>query len=225
MLVETRQFQSKSGNPVPLFLSDKRSPWHKQFANFDQKFEMGTFESDVDSFISTSNEMAEFELTSDPTREDPWNMLGLKAFKVPNVTQSVFNILSSAINNKETIAAEYHENSNSLRPYMYQHTVESNVNRTAEDKAEVRQWLKDCMPPKPKGINGFPKGSAAAHFGTNHTHVLERVLSKSDQVRRLEPSVYEVEKVLQTDQETMDSLSDGQIFTVIANSVNVGKQQ
>lgn len=196
-----------------MFLPDKQSPWCKGYPNFDKKFKIEEFQNDIDNIIRISEpaamQHAESQSSSDHIScNEPWNLLGLRGFKVPNDMHTVFNILLSPVINKKTITADFQNNASALRPYMYARNVTSNASRSETSKDEVKQWLK-TMPPEPvqpkqprqsrqdneqetatgkekelRRFIGFAKGAAAQHFGENHVHVLERVVAKSLAVKK-----------------------------------------
>ena len=226
-----------------MFLADKSSPWYKGFPNFDKKFNIEDFQKDVDNIIAISESLTMQRAESQSSSEgEPWNLLGLKGFKVPNETKTVFNILQSTIPmDKKTVTAEFASDSTGTRVYAYARNVCGNVDRCEDDKKEVKEWLK-TMPPEPKQPKqpkkskedkeaetkkkkgtGFPKGAAAKHFGEDNTQVLDRVFEKLLLVQRPSPDAYGETSVLKTDQEILDSLEAVPAFNNVFNSENVGK--
>lgn len=180
---------------------------------------MDDLNDEIEAIKNVAEEVSESSGNESSPKE--WELLGLRAYKIPNITQQVFNIISVPLINKRTKAAEFVDNIKAQTVYQYKKNVENSDARCEEDKEDVNLWLQ-TMPPRPKG--GFRKGDAEAHFGKDHIHVLERVLEKSKEVKRPEASSYADTKALDTDQKVLDSLPDQLVFTNIKNASNIGKK-
>lgn len=228
-----------------MFLADKNAKWNKAFPNFDKKFNIEDFQKDVDAIIAISESMtmqrAESQSSSEPEPEpeQAWHLLGLRGFKVPNETKTVFNILQSPIPmDKKTVTADFASDSTATRIYAYARNVNGNADRSLDDKNEVKKWL-ESMPPEPKQPRksneaketeakkqksaGFPKGAAAKHFGEDNIQVMDRIFTKLLLVQRPSPHAYKTTSHLKTDQQLMDSLEAIPVFNNVFNSENIGK--
>ena len=145
-----------------MFLPNSKSVFHKQFPNFDKKFNAEDYENEIENLTKNLADTQIFSASAKPLdAEKEWDLLGLRAFKTPNVNQSVFNILStSELINKTTVAADFADNSKALLVYNYRNTVANNDMRSVEEKQDVDIWLQ-TVPPKPINVlKGFPKGTA-----------------------------------------------------------------
>ena len=109
-----RQFQSESGLPVPLILPDYSAPWHKLFPklstsiNSSMTVNIESCRDEIEEQIrkseaiepNTKNVSSASETPVGDNHNGVWSLLGMKAYKTPNNTQSVFNILSKSPTDK-----------------------------------------------------------------------------------------------------------------------------
>ena len=243
VVTETRPFQSQPGKPVPQFLPNFKSPWHRQFGKLEERvnINMETFRQEIDAVIQSSEEMKMKNADGD---DNEWEILGLRAYKVPNETTISFNVLNRSPDQPLAVA-DFAADSSALIVYAYANNIENDSSRSVDDKVEVKEWLK-TMPPRPpkskkkdshannektsKANAGFKSGAASSFFkdmyGDDHSCVLDRVMSKSrhPDLKRPEKAAYkELYSSLQPDQEVLDSLPNENFFTTIYNSHNVGK--
>lgn len=246
VVTETRPFQSHPGKPVPQFLPNFKSPWHRQFGKIEERLNinMETFRKEIDAVIQSSEEM---KMENEKGDESEWEILGLRAYKVPNKTTVSFNVLNRSPDQPLAVA-DFSDDAGALILYAYASSIENDPSRSVEDKLQVKQWLK-TMPPRPpkakkdsntndqekdkktsKGKAGFKPGAASLFFrdvyGDDNSCVLDRIMSKSmhPDLNRPDKAAYkDGYSALQPDQEVLDSLPNENFFTTIYNSHNVGK--
>ena len=132
-----------------MILPNKSSPWFKVFPKFDENFNIEDFRDDFKRVFTVSEPLAmQFAESQSSSEPQEWDLLGMSGFKVPNVTQTVFNILQSPILNRTTTTAEFDAGPKGLLVYMYARNVDGNPSRFQDDKNDVKEWLKS-MPPEP----------------------------------------------------------------------------
>lgn len=242
VLTETRQFQSKSGRPVPQFLPNFGSEWYKTYKrvendiNSRMRINLDAYKEEVEDIIKNCQYIDSDEIVVEGSEEgcldssansnQLHDLLGLSAFKTPNNTQQIFNILCKHPTNPITIA-DFDDTVRAQLPYVYATHIKKDKSRTADDLAEIEAWEK-TLPVRPSdNKNGFKKGAAQAWFKENHAGilpVLERIIQKRNDptLRRAAKSEYDQTRMLQPDQVILDSLPEQPFFTKVFNSENAG---
>lgn len=192
---------------------------------------MASFIDDIDTIISKS-EAFKSRKSESQTEESEWEILGLRAYKVPNENSITFNILSSTPAPDQTIQAADFDSSGAtmLQLYGYASSIKKSKSRSAAEKLEIKEWKK-TIPKKPIELKqGWPSGTAAnwfkTYYGDDHKPVLTRVLMKSKDptLQRLDPCEYnDTSRSLKTDMEILNSLPTEEFFSTMVNSKNAGK--
>jgi hypothetical protein len=162
-------------------------------------------------------------------------LLGMRAFKTPNRNENVFNILLQSPTTPLTVA-DFESNSRAQLPYLYANTLIDNPEkgRSVDDTEKLKAWL-STMPPQPKErLKGFKEGDAQKWVETLYNtsssrmedfFVLNRIMKKLHDPRLIltTKDEYNEQRLLQTDQEIIDSLPEQEFFTRVNNSQNAGK--
>ena len=167
---------------------DLSSSWHEMYPKADQYLNISDYQNHIAAIVNAS------KLEREKKGFDSPDMLGMHAFKTPNVTENVFNILSKSPGSKEMVAAEFEKEMRAHMTYRFANNIKSSATRTAKDKAEIEEWL-STMPKQPYDkAHGFPKGSAELWFkqvyGSDHRHTFHKVCELSKQVRRVDKREY-----------------------------------
>lgn len=198
----------------------------------DEYLNQRSFMDESEAILNSAQPFSPCNDTNDSQTTDDnqnWVLLGLRAFKSPNNTQQVFNILSKSPEDEQLETADFDSEMRAHLPYSYARNVCKNNSRIEDNgQKEVEEWLKS-MPREPDDRSkGFKKGDADKWFkhvhGADHVHALGRVLKKSDMVQRPNKNAYaNTAQALQPDQEILDSLPTEEFFTGIRNSHNMGE--
>ena len=90
MSTATRRYQSKDGLDVPQIMIDLSSSWHEMYPKADQYLNISDYQNHIAAIVNAS------KLEREKKGFDSPDMLGMHAFKTPNVTENVFNVLSKS---------------------------------------------------------------------------------------------------------------------------------
>jgi hypothetical protein len=188
-----------------------------------------TFRSEIEAFSHEEGTHLSDMRSTDEENTRPMDLLGMLVYKIDNDDEIVPNVMHSKPVNPIAVADFAHKISGQI-PYKYATNVLTNMQRSEDDREEIREWLK-TMPPRPtNAAKGFVLGAAASWLKNlnnvdSYELVLPRVLAKlkNQALRRPPLSAYADPHTLGTDQAILDSLPKQTFFTAIGNSNNVGK--
>ena len=226
-----RRFASPKDEMVPVIFPNYSSSYYQQCGyrrSSTSPFDVSP-EFDASSFPNEMRAATE----SSAAQNSGGEIMGLRPFKVQNVEETIFNIISEEFYTTSTTSeddglastlqwADFDDSLKAIIPYLYAKSIIEDKQRTLTQKEEVKLFL-TSLPPRPASV--FKTGDSAKWVESQgiRNNVLERVMEKLKKVKRPDANDYHSFKNLDaSDEEIMAELGEEAFFTEVANPKNAG---
>jgi hypothetical protein len=164
VLTSCKRFMSASDKDVPMILPDLTSTHWKEYKKLSNKvivdYDPESCAEEINSLITTGVKSKDGEqLKSDIT------LLGLRAFKISNSVDYIFNICEKNLNSNDLNIAPFESRAKAHLSYDYCDHVRTNTDRFSDqEKQDILDFMTFNFPSKLQIVNkekGFPSNAAS----------------------------------------------------------------